>query len=181
MASLKTDYKDQLLDTSVNTERKYNLVDSDGNVVQSGVFLRDITQYSQTGDTFGAADINKITAKINEQVNFDNVEVIYSNALTLNHEVGVTIVNNGAFLDEYKAILVCVDGVFQLYDTRLIKSMYSIGQNIIVRSTSLRYNANDGFIPYSVDVGIGIDKITAYLTDSKFQSLSTTIKICGFK
>lgn len=69
MDELRTDYKDQLLDTSVNTERKYDLVDSDGNVVQSGVFLRDITQYSQTGDTFGAADINKITAKINEQNN----------------------------------------------------------------------------------------------------------------
>lgn len=67
MADLKTNYKDRLLDTSVNTERKFNLVDSDGNIIASGVSLRDITQYSQTGDTFGAADINKITAKINEQ------------------------------------------------------------------------------------------------------------------
>lgn len=69
MANLKTNYKDRLLDTSVNTERKFNLVGSDGNVIASGVSLRDITQYSQAGDTFGAADINKITAKINEQNN----------------------------------------------------------------------------------------------------------------
>lgn len=65
MADLKTDYKDQLLDTSVNTERKFNLVDSGGNVIASGVTLRDITQYSQAGDTFGAADVNKITTEIN--------------------------------------------------------------------------------------------------------------------
>ena len=69
MADLKTNYKDRLLDTSVNTERKFNLVDSGGNVIASGVSLRDITQYSQEGDTFGAADINKITATINEQNN----------------------------------------------------------------------------------------------------------------
>ena len=69
MANLKTNYKDRLLNASVNTERKFNLVDSGGNVIASGVSLRDITQYSQTGDTFGAADINKITAKINEQNN----------------------------------------------------------------------------------------------------------------
>lgn len=67
MDELRTDYKDRLLDTSVNTERKFNLVDQDGNVIASGVSLRDITQYSQAGDTFGAADINKITEKINEQ------------------------------------------------------------------------------------------------------------------
>lgn len=69
MADLKTNYKDRLLDTSVNTERKFNLVDSNENIIASGVSLRDITKYSQEGDTFGAADINKITATINEQNN----------------------------------------------------------------------------------------------------------------
>lgn len=66
MADLRTDYKDQLLDTSVNSERRYNLVDSDGNVVQSGVSLSDVTVYSQEGDSFGAGVLNGITGAIND-------------------------------------------------------------------------------------------------------------------
>lgn len=66
MADLRTDYKDQLLDTSVNTERRYNLVDSDGNIVQNDVSLRDVTVYSQEGDSFGAGVLNGITGAIND-------------------------------------------------------------------------------------------------------------------
>lgn len=66
MDELRTDYKDQLLDTSVNTERRYNLIDSDGNIVQSGVSLRDVTVYSQEGDSFGAGVLNGITGAIND-------------------------------------------------------------------------------------------------------------------
>ncbi len=65
MAELKTDYKDQLLDSSANTKRVYNLVDSDGNVVAENVSLEDVTVYSQNGDTFGATDINKTNERIN--------------------------------------------------------------------------------------------------------------------
>ena len=66
MAQLKTDYKDQLLDSSANTKRVYNLVDSDGNVVAENVSLEDVTVYSQSGDTFGATDINKTNEKVNQ-------------------------------------------------------------------------------------------------------------------
>lgn len=58
---LKTDYKDQLLNTSVNTERKYNMLEnSDGTVS-----FADATVYSQNGDTFGASDINAVNEEIN--------------------------------------------------------------------------------------------------------------------
>lgn len=66
MAELKTDYKDQLLNSLVNTKRVYNLVDADGNVVRENVSLEDVTVYSQDGDNFGAVDINKTNEEVNQ-------------------------------------------------------------------------------------------------------------------
>lgn len=62
MSDLKTTYKDDLLDTSVNEKRKYNMIqNSDGTVS-----FEDVTTYSQIGDSFGAADINATNKKVNE-------------------------------------------------------------------------------------------------------------------
>lgn len=62
MADLKTNYKDDVLDISKNTKRKYNAVqNSDGTIS-----LEDVTEYTQKGDDFGAADINATNAKVNK-------------------------------------------------------------------------------------------------------------------
>lgn len=59
--ALRTDYKDDILDISKNEKRKYNMItNSDGTVS-----FEDVTVYSQVGDTFGAADVNKITDALN--------------------------------------------------------------------------------------------------------------------
>lgn len=61
MADLKTNYKDDVLNTSKNTKRKYNTIqNSDGTIS-----LEDVTEYMQNGDDFGAADINATNAKVN--------------------------------------------------------------------------------------------------------------------
>ena len=65
MAEFRTDYKDQLLDSSVNTKRKYDLVDGTGKVVAENVTFEDKTVYTQDGDTFGAAEVNKIHSELN--------------------------------------------------------------------------------------------------------------------
>ena len=69
MALLKTDYKDDILPAS-SVKRKYNLeTNSDGTVS-----FNDVTEYQQTGDTFGAADINKTNEMVNKSlqiVSFD--------------------------------------------------------------------------------------------------------------
>lgn len=73
MADLKTTYKDDLLDTSVNEKRKYNMIqNADGTVS-----FEDVTTYSQIGDSFGAVDINATNKKVNE-VN-SNLSLDYSN------------------------------------------------------------------------------------------------------
>ena len=73
MALLKTDYKDDVLDTSVNTSRRYRMItNSDGTVS-----LEDVTVYLEEGDIFGAVDINKTNEAVNssktaEGVTFDD-------------------------------------------------------------------------------------------------------------
>lgn len=61
MAQLRTDYKDQILDASVNTQRKYRQVDNGDGTVS----FVDVTEYSQQGDSFGAGDVNATNVVVN--------------------------------------------------------------------------------------------------------------------
>ena len=61
MAALKTNYVDDVLNTSVNEKRKYNMVqNADGTVS-----FDDVTTYTQNGDLFGAKDINDTNTAVN--------------------------------------------------------------------------------------------------------------------
>lgn len=57
---LKNNYKDDVLDVSQNTARKYRLQ----NNVDGTVTLIDETVYLQEGDVFGANDVNRIVEAI---------------------------------------------------------------------------------------------------------------------
>ena len=62
MADLKTNYVDDVLDTSVNDKRKYNMIqNADGTVS-----FVDVTTYTQNGDSFGAKDVNDTNTAVNE-------------------------------------------------------------------------------------------------------------------
>lgn len=59
---LKTDYKNDVLDTSVNDNRKYEMTNnSDGTIS-----LTDVTVYSQEGSLLGANDINDTNTEVNK-------------------------------------------------------------------------------------------------------------------
>ena len=63
---LPTNYQDDVLDTTQNTRRIYDLLNkADGSTFQANVYLDDKTVYTQNGSTFGATDINRICAFIN--------------------------------------------------------------------------------------------------------------------
>ena len=62
MADLKTNYVDDVLDTSVNVKRKYNMIQN----VDGTVSFDDVTTYTQNGDSFGAKDINDTNTAVNE-------------------------------------------------------------------------------------------------------------------
>lgn len=79
MADLKTDYKDDVLDTTQNTKRKYQMIDNEDGTVS----FEDVTEYLQQGDSFGADDINDT----NEEVNI------------INDKLSVTDVSSGFYFD----------------------------------------------------------------------------------
>lgn len=64
MADLRTDYEDDVLDTSVNEERKYRMITNDDDTVS----FEDVTEYAQVGDIFSADILNQIVAKITTDV-----------------------------------------------------------------------------------------------------------------
>lgn len=62
MITLKTDYKDAVLDIMQNTQRKFSQTDNDDGTIS----LTDETVYSQKGDAFAAIDINNTNKAIEE-------------------------------------------------------------------------------------------------------------------
>lgn len=62
MADLKTDYVDDILNTAVNTNRKYQMIDNGDGTVS----FVDVTDYTQQGDGYGATQINEQNEAINE-------------------------------------------------------------------------------------------------------------------
>lgn len=61
MADLKTNYVDDVLDSSKNQLRKYQQIQNDDGTVS----FVDVTEYSTTGTSFGAKDINDTNAAVN--------------------------------------------------------------------------------------------------------------------
>lgn len=62
--ALKTDYKDEVLSSS-QPYRTYNIVDSGGSTLYSGVRINRADTPQQEGTKFGASDINTTNAAIN--------------------------------------------------------------------------------------------------------------------
>lgn len=63
--SLATNYKDDILATSMSGKRRYNLVDENGNIVAANVHIEDVSQYTQIGDNYGSDEINAQNEAIN--------------------------------------------------------------------------------------------------------------------
>ena len=64
MADLPTNLKDDILDSSVNTKRKYRMIEN-GDGTYS---FEDATEYSQVGDEYGAGLINETNKQVNARV-----------------------------------------------------------------------------------------------------------------
>lgn len=59
--ALSTDFKDDILNESVNEKRKYQMTYNDDGTVS----FTDVTSYSQTGSEYGAAEVNEEREAIN--------------------------------------------------------------------------------------------------------------------
>lgn len=69
--ALKTDYKDEVLSTS-QPYRTYNIVDSGGSTLYSGVRINRADTPQQEGNKFGASDINDTNIQVNK--NTDDIQ-----------------------------------------------------------------------------------------------------------
>lgn len=77
---LRVDYQDDILDASVNTKRKYNIIEN----ADGTKSLEDVSVYTQTGDTFGAVDVNKTNQAILDLNQSLTIDFSNSTATSLN-------------------------------------------------------------------------------------------------
>lgn len=70
--TLPTNFKDDILSSSMGGKRRYNLIQNDDGTYS----LEDVTDYTQTGSDFGAGQINATNKAVNESC--DKADVIDS-------------------------------------------------------------------------------------------------------
>ena len=98
--ALKTDYKDAMFDGN----RKYRITENDDGTVT----IEDVTSYTQTGDKFGANDINNVNAAVN----------------CLNHVTPITLTSTGWTGNTAPYVqTVLVPGVSSEQDAILVKTL----------------------------------------------------------
>lgn len=64
--ALRTDYKDDILENSMNGKRLYRIALQDGTFLYGNI--EDYSLYSQQGDVFGAKDINETNEAVNNKL-----------------------------------------------------------------------------------------------------------------
>ena len=75
MATLRTNYRNDILDTSANLRRKYLVTENE----DGSVSIEDVTEYTQNGDVISAQDINAINSQIN--TNTGEIDTIENNTI----------------------------------------------------------------------------------------------------
>ena len=77
--ALPVSYKDDVLATSMGQKRRYNIIYNDDGTVS----FDDVTEYTQVGDNYGAAQLNATNQAVNESVDkatiIDSLDDIMAN------------------------------------------------------------------------------------------------------
>lgn len=93
MANLKTNFKDDILNSNVNEKRRYNLIQNEDGTVS----FEDVTDYSQMGDYFGAGYLNQTNQEVNNRLEKSSIikESATIRALTQNGFVADALLVKG--------------------------------------------------------------------------------------
>lgn len=135
MADLKTDYKDDVLDTEVNELRKYQMIQNEDGTVS----FVDVTEYLQVGDSFGSADINETNAEIeeikdNQEIKYqeleDAIDTKVTNSFTANRALISDANGNIAASAVTSAELGYLDGVTSAIQTQLSNKLNKGGHAV---------------------------------------------------
>lgn len=125
MADLKTNYVDDVLDTTKNQLRKYQQIQNDDGTVS----FVDVTEYTQVGTSFGAKDINDTNAAINDVngklLNITTKKVSFPKGNAIITIDGIkkgaciiamrNVISNGTVATYITSALCDTDGVVKLY------------------------------------------------------------------
>lgn len=125
MADLKTNYVDDVLDTTKNQLRKYQQIQNDDGTVS----FVDVTEYTQVGTSFGAKDINDTNAAINDVngklLNITTKKVSFPKGNAIITIDGIkkgaciiamrNVISNGTVANYITSALCDTDGVVKLY------------------------------------------------------------------
>lgn len=135
MADLKTNYVDDQLNASANQLRKYQQIKNDDGTVS----FVDVTDYTATGTSFGASDINATNTAVNKNttdissLNLKMEVVKYSTVQSANLEY---ISNVGGYI--CKQGNVCYMGVtFTILKTRSVGSLFKFPDYLAPKDASV--------------------------------------------
>lgn len=177
--TLKTDYKDDVLDTSKNTQRKYQMIQNDDGTVS----FVDVTEYSQVGDSFGAADINATNeavsdlntnlANTNDTVSDLSRDVAKKKYTFLCHSNTPSVVTKNIDVSGYDAIVIDMgrNGILYASSTYHLYNMEGYAYHTLDVKGEYAETTYEGYIKYSSGKIISI-----YAPDS-----STLVRVFGIK
>ena len=152
--TLPTNYKDDVLATSMGKKRRYNLIQNDDGTIS----LEDVTEYTQEGDNYGAAQLNATNQAVNESV--DQAKIIDSlDDIAANTQAGM--VAGALAIAELNGNMACIKHKKYTVTKNFVKGTNSavtidIPWNKIVSiHGTLRYGANLHALPTSPVGGSG--------------------------
>lgn len=176
MADLKTNYVDDVLDTTKNQLRKYQQIQNDDGTVS----FVDVTEYTQVGTSFGAKDINDTNAAIND-VNGKLGKKLSARDTLLNKTVSIssgaskTIANN---IDTSSYKYVEINGYIIPTEIMDLRGNISLSYTKIHWESGMSYSA-----PISVAISIRKDgDVTLYMEGKDVSTLNKlSVSIYGYK
>lgn len=119
--TLPTNYKDDVLATSMGKKRRYNLIQNDDGTIS----LEDATEYTQVGDNYGAAQLNATNQAVNESV--DQAKVIDSlDDISANTKPGM--VAGALAVAELNGKMHREKVLLQYYDSRWMYATINVGK-----------------------------------------------------
>lgn len=134
--TLPTNFKDDILSSSMGGKRKYLLIDN-GDGTYS---LEDVTEYTQTGSDFGAGQINATNQAVNESC--DKADVI--------DDLEDVVANQASGMIAGAKAVAELNGKFEW--TSYPQSSISIATFYIVRDFDLRKRDNEVFLNVSLSI-----------------------------
>ena len=165
MADLKTDYKDDILDTSQNTRRKYQMVDNGDGTVS----FVDVTEYIQQGDSFGADDTNATNTKVNALES--DIDEINDKLTCQTYTPSTSNLNLAQSIDAYIS-----DNPMDLYETRrvVITTTQSTARHYVIDITKTKNGQDDAYTGFALQAGTATSRFNFYKLGNTTRVYSLT-------